>query len=428
MFRDGVLFESTGHNGKSSVAKGRLETGEVLQRYDVDARYFAEGLTDWGARLVQLTYTTNVGFVYDLASFELQRTFTYTGEGWGLTHDERRLIMSDGTSALRFLDPETLRETGHVVVTDGDHRSTISTSSSSSRARSTPTSGRPIALRSSRRIPGESPPGSIWPASAARSGRPRRRPQRHRLRCGARSAVRDRQVVAEAVRDSGAALMSRPNGTPGRPVTIRAHAKINLDLRVLGTRPDGYHELRTVFQAIALHDISSASRARARLRSNATRPACRSIARISSGAPPTRCGDALRRTAPSATCSSAAEAHSAAGRSRRRQRRRGRDAAGAGAAWRVPVRPAQLMDVAATLGADVAVLSVGRHGARAGPRRRGLSARRSAAPLDRAAGAGIRRVDAGRVRLVRRRARSVARPAPASRSTCLARGRRARRR
>ena len=120
IFRDGVLFESTGHNGKSSVRKVRLETGEVLQRYDVDARYFAEGLTDWGNRLIQLTYTTNVGFVYDLKSFALQRTFTYTGEGWGLTHDARRLIMSDGTSGLRFLDPETLRETGRVVVKDGD--------------------------------------------------------------------------------------------------------------------------------------------------------------------------------------------------------------------------------------------------------------------------------------------------------------------
>jgi glutaminyl-peptide cyclotransferase len=119
IFRDGVLFESTGRNGTSSVRRVKLETGEVLQRYDVDARYFAEGLTDWGGRLVQLTYTSNVGFVYDITSFALQRTFTYTGQGWGLTHDARRLIMSDGTSALRFLDPETLRETGRIVVKDG---------------------------------------------------------------------------------------------------------------------------------------------------------------------------------------------------------------------------------------------------------------------------------------------------------------------
>jgi glutaminyl-peptide cyclotransferase len=119
IFRDGVLFESTGYNGQSSVRKVKLDTGEVLQRYNVDARYFAEGMTDWGNRLIQLTYTTNIGFVYDLSSFVLQRTFTYTGQGWGLTHDAKRLIMSDGTSSLRFLDPETLKETGRIVVKDG---------------------------------------------------------------------------------------------------------------------------------------------------------------------------------------------------------------------------------------------------------------------------------------------------------------------
>ena len=117
--RDGVLYESTGLNGQSSVRKVRLETGEVLQRINVDGRYFAEGMTDWGNRLVQLTYTTKVGFVYDLTTFALQRTFDYTGQGWGLTHDAKRLIMSDGTPALRFLDPETLRETGRVTVREG---------------------------------------------------------------------------------------------------------------------------------------------------------------------------------------------------------------------------------------------------------------------------------------------------------------------
>jgi glutaminyl-peptide cyclotransferase len=120
IFRDGVLYESTGLNGRSSLRKVRLETGEVLQRQNVDGRYFAEGLTDWGNRLIQLTYTTKIGFIYDLATFTLQRTFDYTGQGWGLTHDMRRLIMSDGTPALRFLDPDTLRETGRVIVKDGD--------------------------------------------------------------------------------------------------------------------------------------------------------------------------------------------------------------------------------------------------------------------------------------------------------------------
>jgi len=83
----------------------------------VDTRYFAEGLTDWGNQLVQLTYKTNVAFVYNLSTFAVADTFTYPGEGWGLTHDERRLIMSDGTASLRFLDPATHRETGRLAVT-----------------------------------------------------------------------------------------------------------------------------------------------------------------------------------------------------------------------------------------------------------------------------------------------------------------------
>jgi glutamine cyclotransferase len=118
IYRDGFLYESTGLNGRSSLRKVRLETGEVVQRRDVDARYFAEGLTDWTNRLVQLTYQTNVGFVYDLETFEPAGTFRYEGEGWGLTHDDRRLIMSDGSTRLRFIDPATFAEVGRVEVTD----------------------------------------------------------------------------------------------------------------------------------------------------------------------------------------------------------------------------------------------------------------------------------------------------------------------
>jgi glutaminyl-peptide cyclotransferase len=119
LFRDGVLYESTGLNGRSSLRKVQLETGKVLQRIDVESRYFAEGLTDWNTRLIQLTWNTNVGFVYDLTSFKRTQTFSYTGEGWGLTRDDRRLIMSDGTSTLRFLDPQSLAVTGQVQVVDG---------------------------------------------------------------------------------------------------------------------------------------------------------------------------------------------------------------------------------------------------------------------------------------------------------------------
>lgn len=118
IYRDGHLFESTGLNGRSSLRKVRLETGEVLQRREVAREYFAEGLVDWGSRLIQLTWQSNVGFVYALDTFEPIRTFSYQGEGWGLTKDGSRVIMSDGSSTLRFLDPETLVETGRLPITE----------------------------------------------------------------------------------------------------------------------------------------------------------------------------------------------------------------------------------------------------------------------------------------------------------------------
>jgi glutamine cyclotransferase len=120
VYRDGVLYESTGLHGRSSLRKVKLETGEVLQERAVDAEYFAEGLTDWDNRLIQLTWQSSVGFVYDLATFAPGRSFRYPGEGWGLTHDGKRLIMSDGQPAgqLRFLDPVSFRELGRITVRD----------------------------------------------------------------------------------------------------------------------------------------------------------------------------------------------------------------------------------------------------------------------------------------------------------------------
>ena len=118
LYRDGFLFESVGLNGRSALRKVELESGEVIQQYTLDSKYFAEGLTDWGGRLVQLTWRSKLGFFYDPTSFEIQGTFHYTGEGWGLTHDRSQLILSDGSATLRFLDPETLRVTRHVTVRD----------------------------------------------------------------------------------------------------------------------------------------------------------------------------------------------------------------------------------------------------------------------------------------------------------------------
>src|SRR5205807_568103 len=115
---DGFLYESTGILAQSSIRKVRLETGEVLQKQDIPERYFGEGIVNWKDRLIALTYTTQVGFVYDLAGFGLRSQFEYPGEGWALTQDGARLIMSDGTPEIRFWDPETLKETGRITVTD----------------------------------------------------------------------------------------------------------------------------------------------------------------------------------------------------------------------------------------------------------------------------------------------------------------------
>lgn len=119
IYLDGYLYESTGLNGASSVRKVDLVSGRVLQRHDVDGRYFGEGLTHWESNLIQLTWRNGVGFVYDRASLRPRQSFRYAGEGWWLTQDGRRLIMSDGSATLRFLDPLTFRETHALGVRDG---------------------------------------------------------------------------------------------------------------------------------------------------------------------------------------------------------------------------------------------------------------------------------------------------------------------
>jgi glutamine cyclotransferase len=115
---DGHLYESTGLNGKSSVRMVDLASGQVLQRYDLPAEYFGEGLTNWDGNLIQLTWKSGTGFVYDSFSFALRRTFHYKGEGWGLTHDAKALILSDGSAVLRFLDPSSFREIRRMSVVD----------------------------------------------------------------------------------------------------------------------------------------------------------------------------------------------------------------------------------------------------------------------------------------------------------------------
>ncbi len=118
VYADGHLYESTGRNGQSSLRMTDLETGRILQEQPVSSQYFAEGLAAWGSTLVQLTWQEHTAFVYDRFSFRLLNTLHYPGEGWGLTSDGKRLILSDGTTDLRFLDPATMRELRRVTVKD----------------------------------------------------------------------------------------------------------------------------------------------------------------------------------------------------------------------------------------------------------------------------------------------------------------------
>lgn len=118
LFYDGHLYESTGGWGTSSLRKVELTTGRVLRKRSLAPQYFGEGLALWDDRLIQVTWKSGTGFVYDLDTFDQLETFTYPGDGWGLTQDDQGLILSDGTHVLRRLDPYTFRETGRIAVHD----------------------------------------------------------------------------------------------------------------------------------------------------------------------------------------------------------------------------------------------------------------------------------------------------------------------
>jgi glutamine cyclotransferase len=120
VFYDGALVESEGLYGHSSLRKVDLQTGKILKKADVPHKYFAEGLTVFQEKIFQLTWREDVCFVYDPHTFTLTSLLAYTGEGWGLTHDDQYLILSDGTNRLKFLDPVSLRVVRTISVYDGD--------------------------------------------------------------------------------------------------------------------------------------------------------------------------------------------------------------------------------------------------------------------------------------------------------------------
>jgi glutamine cyclotransferase len=120
VIEEGVLYESTGLYGNSTLRRVDLETGNVLQSYALPPEFFGEGITVFGDNILQLTWQSHEGFVYNKHSFALLREFSYPTEGWGITHNGSALIMSDGTANLYFLDPETFQKVGQVEVRDGN--------------------------------------------------------------------------------------------------------------------------------------------------------------------------------------------------------------------------------------------------------------------------------------------------------------------
>jgi glutaminyl-peptide cyclotransferase len=115
--KDGQLYESTGQKGQSSMRKVDLKTGKVLQKKALADEYFGEGSTPVGDTIVNLTWQSNVGFIYDARTFALKGRFNYKGEGWGLANDANNVYMSDGSAEIRILDPKTLEERRRIRVT-----------------------------------------------------------------------------------------------------------------------------------------------------------------------------------------------------------------------------------------------------------------------------------------------------------------------
>jgi glutaminyl-peptide cyclotransferase len=118
-YLDGLFYEGTGIAGHSALLAIEPATGRVVQKRELSAQYFGEGIVDWGANVYQWTWKSQICFVYDRFSLRPVRQFTYDGDGWGMTRTAKEIITSDGSATLRFRDPLTFRETHHIVVKDG---------------------------------------------------------------------------------------------------------------------------------------------------------------------------------------------------------------------------------------------------------------------------------------------------------------------
>jgi glutamine cyclotransferase len=118
IYLDDIFYEGTGLYTQSTLRQVDVNTGKVLKLKNLPDDQFGEGITVLGDRLFQLTWKNHVGYIYNKDTFEQLGTFTYPTEGWGITHDGKKLIMSDGTDTLYFWDPKTMTEIDRVRVYD----------------------------------------------------------------------------------------------------------------------------------------------------------------------------------------------------------------------------------------------------------------------------------------------------------------------
>jgi glutamine cyclotransferase len=119
-YLDGVFYEGTGLAGHSAVIATDPSTGNIIKRREIPSQYFGEGIVDWGPNIYEWTWKSHVCFVYNRATLQQVKQFTYAGEGWGMTRTAKEIISSDGSATLYFRDPETFQETRHILVTDGN--------------------------------------------------------------------------------------------------------------------------------------------------------------------------------------------------------------------------------------------------------------------------------------------------------------------
>lgn len=120
VFHQGCLYESTGLYGQSTLRKKALRTGKTVKAVRLPVQYFGEGIAILGAKIYQLTYQNETGFIYNPDTLKQIGRFKYRGEGWGLTTDGKHLIMSNGTSVITFRTPDSFSTSRIIQVRDGD--------------------------------------------------------------------------------------------------------------------------------------------------------------------------------------------------------------------------------------------------------------------------------------------------------------------